>query len=171
MSNKIKGKDNKPKGEVDQVTGTETTGHEWDGLKELDTPAPRWWLIVWMISIVFSIGYMFAYPAWPTIKGHTKGLFGWTQYTKLKAEQKEITGRQGVYLQKFHTASFDQIKTDPALYEFARAGVHALDDFLTDVVVEFRQDVGQGVGGNPRNDLLAVIFRQEAQQVGDIGIM
>ncbi|HTN41795.1 MAG TPA: cytochrome-c oxidase, cbb3-type subunit III, partial [Asticcacaulis sp.] len=122
MSNKIKGKDNKPKGEVDQVTGTETTGHEWDGLKELDTPAPRWWLIVWMISIVFSIGYMFAYPAWPTIKGHTKGLFGWTQYTKLKAEQKEITGRQGVYLQKFHTASFDQIKTDPALYEFARAG-------------------------------------------------
>lgn len=122
MSNKNREKDDKPTGEVDLVTGTETTGHEWDGLKELDTPAPRWWLTVWMITIVFAIGYMFVFPAWPTISGHTKGLFGWTQYSKLKAEQKEITDRQGAYLARFHSESFEQVRADPAVYEFARAG-------------------------------------------------
>ncbi len=120
MSNKNKGK--KPNGEVDEVTGTETTGHEWDGLKELDTPAPRWWLTVWLITIVFAIGYWFVYPAWPSVSGHTKGLFGWTQYTKLKAEQKEIIDRQGAYLAKFHKETFEQVAADPAVYEFARSG-------------------------------------------------
>ncbi|CAL4869618.1 Cbb3-type cytochrome c oxidase subunit FixP (plasmid) [Asticcacaulis sp. MM231] len=122
MSNDHEGHDEATQVEVDAATGTETTGHEWDGLKELDTPAPRWWLTVWLVSIVFAIGYMVVYPAWPTISGHTKGLFGWTQYTKLKAEQKEITDRQGVYLARFHGESFDKIRADPAVYEFARAG-------------------------------------------------
>lgn len=116
------GKGSNPAAEVDATTGTETTGHEWDGLKELDTPAPRWWLTVWLITIVFAIGYWIVYPAWPTPDGHTKGLFGWTQYGKLKTEQKEIDARQGVYLSKFHQMSFAQIKADPGEYEFARAG-------------------------------------------------
>jgi cytochrome c oxidase cbb3-type subunit 3 len=122
MSDEINDKPGNPKGEVDQVTGTETTGHEWDGLKELDTPAPRWWLTVWLITIVFAFGYWVVFPAWPTLAGHTRGLFGWTQYEKLKADQKEIVDRQGSYLKKFHTESFDQVKADPAIYEFARAG-------------------------------------------------
>ncbi|ESQ82570.1 hypothetical protein AEAC466_17030 [Asticcacaulis sp. AC466] len=122
MSKKTKGNNSDPNVEVDPISGTETTGHDWDGLKELDTPAPRWWLTVWMITIVFAIGYWVVYPAWPSISGHTRGLFGWTQYTKLKAEQKEITDRQGAYLARFHSESFDQVRADPAVYEFARAG-------------------------------------------------
>lgn len=110
------------KKDIDEVTGVETTGHEWDGLKELNNPAPRWWLWVWMITIVWSIGYWVVYPAWPTISGHTKGTLGWTQYKKLKDEQAEITARQQAWLEKFHEASFEQIKNDPELYEFARAG-------------------------------------------------
>lgn len=109
-------------GEVDAVSGVETTGHEWDGLKELNNPAPRWWLIVWLVSILFAIGYWFAYPAWPTIGGHTKGALGWTEYGKLKSEQAEITARQGQYLTKFHQMSFVQVQHDPVIYEFARAG-------------------------------------------------
>lgn len=123
MSSK-KGKGERPDthGEVDPATGIHTTGHEWDGLKELDNPAPRWWLIVWLITIIWAFGYWVVYPAWPTISGHTKGLFGWTQYSKLKAEQGEIVTRQGEYLKKFHAASFEQVRSDPALFEFARAG-------------------------------------------------
>jgi len=109
-------------GEVDAISGIQTTGHDWDGLKELDNPAPRWWLIVWLISIVFAIGYWVIFPAWPTLSGHTKGTAGWTQYTKLKAEQAEIDKRQGAYQTKFRQMSFDQVKSDPAIYEFARAG-------------------------------------------------
>ncbi len=117
---KDKGKPSGP--DVDEVSGIQTTGHEWDGLKELDNPAPRWWLIVWLISIIFSVGYWVVYPAWPTISGHTKGLFGWTQYSKLEAEQGEIVARQGQYLSRFHNASYAQVRNDPALFEFARAG-------------------------------------------------
>lgn len=110
------------KKEIDQFSGVETTGHEWDGLKELNNPAPRWWLWVWLITIVWSIGYWVVYPAWPTLSGHTAGAFGWNQYQKLKEEQAEIASRQQVWMEKFHGASFEQIKKDPELYEFARAG-------------------------------------------------
>ncbi|MDC7685268.1 cytochrome-c oxidase, cbb3-type subunit III [Asticcacaulis sp. BYS171W] len=108
--------------EIDGPTGVETTGHEWDGLKELNNPAPRWWLIVWLVTIVWAIGYWVVYPAWPTPGGHTKGVAGWTQYGKLKREQAEITKRQSTWLTKFHAASFEQVKADKGLYEFARAG-------------------------------------------------
>jgi cytochrome c oxidase cbb3-type subunit III len=122
MSSKKPGKTRASSGEVDAISGIETTGHEWDGLKELDNPAPRWWLIVWLITIIFAIGYWVVYPAWPTLEGHTKGLFGWTQFSKLKADQAEINARQGAYLTKFNAMSFEQVKADPGVYEFARAG-------------------------------------------------
>ena len=49
---------------VDTVTGMSTTGHEWDGIQELNTPLPRWWLWLFYICIVWGIGYVIAYPAW-----------------------------------------------------------------------------------------------------------
>lgn len=114
------------KKEIDQVSGVETTGHEWDGLKELNNPAPRWWLWIFFITIIWSIGYWVVYPAWPTIHGATQGTFGWTSYKKLAAEQAEITARQDMYLQKFSGASFSDIMNDPALYAFAVAGGKAV---------------------------------------------
>lgn len=110
------------KKEIDQVSGVETTGHEWDGIKELNNPAPRWWLWVFLITIIWAAGYWVVYPAWPTLSGHTKGTSGWTQYKKLEEEQSEIALRQKEWLEKFHNASFEEIKKDPELYEFARAG-------------------------------------------------
>jgi cytochrome c oxidase cbb3-type subunit 3 len=108
--------------EIDKLSGVETTGHEWDGLKELNNPAPRWWLWVFIITVIWSVGYWVVYPAWPTLSGHTKGSFGWTQYEKLKQEQGEIDTKQQAWLEKFRKASFADIKKDPELYEFARAG-------------------------------------------------
>jgi cytochrome c oxidase cbb3-type subunit 3 len=111
-----------PKKEIDEVTGVETTGHEWDGLKELNNPAPRWWLIVWMLCFVWAVGYWIVYPAWPTLDGHTKGVAGWTQYNKLKAEQAKIKERQSTWLSRFQNSDYNQIKNDQSLYEFAVAG-------------------------------------------------
>ena len=51
--------------EIDTVTGVETTGHQWDGIKELNKPLPRWWLLTFYACILWAIGYMIAYPAWP----------------------------------------------------------------------------------------------------------
>ena len=59
------------KREIDQATQTETTGHEWDGIKELNTPLPRWWLWTFYGTIVWALGYVIAYPAWPLITGAT----------------------------------------------------------------------------------------------------
>lgn len=110
------------KNEIDEISGVETTGHEWDGLKELNNPAPRWWLWIFYITIIWSLGYWVVYPAWPTLSGATKGTFGWTQFTELKASQQEIAARQTQYLDKFHGADFDKIMNDPELFSFATAG-------------------------------------------------
>ncbi|MCB1784266.1 MAG: cytochrome-c oxidase, cbb3-type subunit III [Alphaproteobacteria bacterium] len=118
---------NKTEKKIDAVSGVQTTGHSWDNgsLEELNNPAPRWWVIVWLITIVWAIGYWVVYPAWPTLSGNTKGTAGWTEYKKLAEDQAEITARQNVYLGRFEGASFDQIMNDPELYAFAVAGGRA----------------------------------------------
>lgn len=113
--------------ERDEHTGTETTGHEWDGIKELNTPLPRWWLWIFYLTIIWSIGYWVVYPSWPTWSGEgerggTSGTFAWTQYKKLARDQEEIMARRAQYLSRFHDASFEEIQNDPELYAFALAG-------------------------------------------------
>ena len=56
--------------------GPGTTGHQWDGIKELNNPLPRWWLWTFYATIVFAIGYCIAYPAWPLLTHATPGLLG-----------------------------------------------------------------------------------------------
>lgn len=113
---------NKDKKEIDDISGVETTGHEWDGLKELNNPLPRWWLWVFYACCLWSFWYFVIYPAWPVPGGATKGTQGYTQYKELAKNQQEIADRQNAYLAKFEKASFDEIFNDPALYAFAEAG-------------------------------------------------
>lgn len=113
--------------EKDEHTGVETTGHEWDGIKELNNPAPRWWLGVLIVSIIWAIGYSIVYPSWPTLSGEgerggTTGSMGWTQYKELADSQAEIIARRAQYLSRFETASFEEVQADPGLYAFALAG-------------------------------------------------
>ena len=61
---------------IDEATGVETVGHEWDGIEELDNPMPRWWLWTFYLTIIWSIGYMIVYPAWPLVTKATDGLWG-----------------------------------------------------------------------------------------------
>jgi len=112
---------NKPT-DRDEHSGVETTGHEWDGIKELNLPAPRWWLIVFAITCVWALGYWVVYPAWPTLSGNTKGSAGWTSYKKLAAEQEEINERRGEFAAKIKTHSLEEIQKDTELYAFAVAG-------------------------------------------------
>lgn len=64
-----------------------TTSHEWDGIQELDTPLPRWWLWVFYGTILFAIGYCVAYPAIPLASRATAGVLHWTSHGQLAAEQ------------------------------------------------------------------------------------
>jgi cytochrome c oxidase cbb3-type subunit III len=74
-----------------------TTGHEWDGIEERDTPLPRWWLWTWYATIIFAIGYCVAYPAIPMVHDATKGLLGWSSRGQLAADQALAqAGRAGI---------------------------------------------------------------------------
>jgi len=63
---------------VDEPTGTETVGHEWDGIEELDTPMPRWWVLTFYATIIWAIGYVILYPAIPMLHSASEGLLGWS---------------------------------------------------------------------------------------------
>jgi cytochrome c oxidase cbb3-type subunit 3 len=102
-----------------------TTGHIWDGVEEYNTPAPRWWLIVWIISIIWAVIYWFFYPTWPTPEGNTKGISNWTSKSQLAESQVEIEERKNSYLKEFNKSSFSQIKKNKELTEFALAGGRA----------------------------------------------
>lgn len=104
----------------------ETTGHDWDGIQEYNVGAPRWWLIVWIICIIFAFIYWIFFPAWPTKSGNSKGVLNWTKQSELAQKQEEIVAVKNAYLKKFSQSSFAQIEQDPSLLEFAINGGHAV---------------------------------------------
>ena len=106
---------------IDAVTGTATTGHEWDGIHELNTPLPRWWLWLFYICIVWSIGYWVVYPAWPLINGSTQGVLGWHARSAVVTDLAELHKQRGAMMAKLNSASLQEIATNPQLLDFARA--------------------------------------------------
>lgn len=107
--------------EIDPVTGTATTGHDWDGIHELNTPLPRWWLWTFYITIVWSIGYWVVYPAWPLISNSTQGLFGYHSRTAVVEDIAALHAQRGPMMDKLSSASLTEIANDPKLLDFARA--------------------------------------------------
>ena len=107
--------------EVDSVSGTATTGHAWDGIKELNTPLPRWWVITFYITIIWAIGYWIVYPAWPLISSNTAGLFGYSSRADVAVELANLEKIRGAKMAALATASLADIEKDPALLALARA--------------------------------------------------
>ena len=112
--------------EIDSVTGRSTTGHEWDGLKELNTPLPKWWLYTFYVSILASIVYYFFFPAWPILSPDgwraTAGALGYTQRATVASELRAEAAKRAPFLNAIARESFAQIQTDPKLLEVAQAG-------------------------------------------------
>lgn len=111
--------DQKP---IDQHSGMETTGHEWDGIRELNTPLPRWWLWVFYATVVWAVGYWIAMPAWPYFTGFTKGVLGYSSRADVEAKIAAAEKAQGGLNREIANSTLEQIRTDPKLLEFAIAG-------------------------------------------------
>jgi cytochrome c oxidase cbb3-type subunit 3 len=107
---------------IDAVTGVETTGHEWDGIRELNKPLPRWWVWTFYATIVWAIGYWIAYPAWPTLTGYTRGMLDYSQRATVAGEVRSALAGQAQYRDKLARTPLDQIRGDPDLLRFAMAG-------------------------------------------------
>lgn len=107
--------------EKDAVTGTTTTGHEWDGIKELNTPLPRWWINVFYATIVWSIGYWIVYPAWPLVSSYTSGLFGYSSRAAVVQELNDLKVRRGEQAAALVNATLDDIRKSPEMSRIAMA--------------------------------------------------
>src|SRR5688500_11441543 len=105
---------------VDRVTGTTTTGHEWDGIRELNTPLPRWWLWTFYITIIWAIGYWVVYPSWPLVSSFTGGVFEWRSRTAVVEDLKALKAQRGVMGERLAAASLPDILGNAELLTFAR---------------------------------------------------
>lgn len=103
---------------IDEETGTETTGHSWDGIEELDTPMPKWWLYTFYACIVFALGYSIYYPAWP---GATSGAIGGTLRANVAEDIAEHAQSQAVWREKIDASTLEEIRTDDQLLAFANS--------------------------------------------------
>lgn len=97
----------------------ETTGHEWDGLKEYNNPLPRWWVWVFYLTIIWGIWYTIAYPAWPGIKDATAGYMGWSTRANVAQAIAEAEAANAGINEKLASVELTAIQTDPELQGYA----------------------------------------------------
>lgn len=94
------------------------TGHEWDGIKELDNPCPRWWLNSLWLSGLIVVVYFILYPSLPLVNGSTKGLLGWTQINEFKEAMKEVEEIRAPHEDNIANSTFDELLADPQMLAY-----------------------------------------------------
>ncbi|MFN4185254.1 MAG: cytochrome-c oxidase, cbb3-type subunit III [Hyphomonas sp.] len=113
------------KREIDEVSGVETTGHSWDGIKELNNPLPRWWLYIFYATIVWAIGYMIVMPAIPALPGmgmnNTLGILGHSDRSAVAEKVQELHTERANAGSRLVSASLSEIENDMSLQQFALA--------------------------------------------------
>lgn len=104
---------------IDEATGTETTGHSWDGIEELNTPLPRWWLWTFYVTIVWGIAYTIAFPAWPLISGATEGVLGWSTRGQVAAEVDRVALSNAAMTNSLVEVDLAVLPANETLHRFA----------------------------------------------------
>jgi cytochrome c oxidase cbb3-type subunit 3 len=107
--------------EIDKVTGVETTGHTWDGIKELNNPLPNWWRLTFYATILWAIGYAVAYPAWPLLTTYTKGMLGYSSRGDLAQSVKAADAAKAQFTDKIANTDVAGILASEELTRFAKA--------------------------------------------------
>lgn len=135
--------------EKDVISGQQTTGHEWDGVKELDTPLPKWWLYVFYACILFAAVYCVLFPAWPGFTSYTKGVLGFSQRQEADRSIAELVAARAPMMNRIKAATLQEIQGNPELLNFALNGGRTVfaDNCAT--------CHGSGGSGNPGFPVLA----------------
>ena len=106
---------------IDEISGTETTGHEWDGIEELNTPMPRWWLWVFYATIVWAVIYAALMPSIPLLNSHFKGILGHSDRAAVAQEVDLLDGQRYEMFNQLAGDSLEGIQAKPDLFRFAMA--------------------------------------------------
>ena len=104
------------KNNPDQVADT---GHEWDGIKELNNPCPRWWLNSLYLSGLIVVVYFVLYPSLPLVNDSTKGLLGWTQINEYKEDLAKVEARRAPFEDKLAAMTVEEILADQEMLNYA----------------------------------------------------
>lgn len=107
--------------DIDDVTGTDTTGHSWDGIKELNNPLPRWWLWSFYLCIVWGIGYSIAYPAWPMVSSATAGLLGYSTRGEVAQDIASFEEANAEISAQLASADLNVLNENPELLRYANS--------------------------------------------------
>lgn len=99
--------------------GDDTTGHEWDGVTELNNPLPKWWLYVMYATIAWAGGLFLLYPSIPGLRGYWHGLLGYSTRHVAMAEWHAMQAMHGEAMAKIAATPIDAVVRDPALLETA----------------------------------------------------
>lgn len=110
-----------PKDHIDKETGVETTGHEWDGIRELNNPLPRWWLWTFYACIVWGVGYTIAFPAWPMISGATSGLLGFSTRGEVAADISTHEAKNAELVTALNAADLTTLPATDDVHRYAVA--------------------------------------------------
>lgn len=107
------------KDEIDALTGQKTTGHEWDGIKELNTPLPRWWLNIFYATIIWSLGYWVVYPSWPLISSHMTGVIAYSSRAEVAEELEALKAKRALQAADLAKSDLAAIRADAKMYNLA----------------------------------------------------
>ncbi|WAJ31358.1 cytochrome-c oxidase, cbb3-type subunit III [Jeongeupella avenae] len=138
------------RGEIDQPTGTATTGHEWDGIKELNTPMPRWWLWVFYATHVWALVYIVLFPAIPLLKDSTTGLLGWHSRSEVAEEIDTAAVARADQFERIRNLPIEQVADDETLRNLAVRGGESA--FKVNCVQCHGADAAGGIGFANLND-------------------
>ncbi len=107
---------------VDEISGVDTTGHEWDGIRELNNPMPRWWVWTFCATILWAVGYAILYPSIPMVTSATRGYLNFSSRAALQQDLDQSKTAQMKFHDMIAAKTVQEIDADPALREFAIAG-------------------------------------------------
>lgn len=110
---------------IDEPTGTQTVGHEWDGIEELDTPMPRWWVLTFWATVIWGVGYFILYPSIPMLNSATTGVWGWSSRGQLQQELQAETRRRAPIISALTAIPVEQLAGNQSLYQAAVEGGRA----------------------------------------------
>jgi len=133
--------------ERDKYTGYQTTGHEWNGITELNTRVPRFLLFCLTVTFLYSVVHWLMMPAWPSKENYTRGSLGLDQRNIVEQDLKLATARQTLWSDRLLSMPIDEVLSDTELNNIVKQSGPAL---FSDNCAMCHGQEGQGAHSFPR---------------------